>query len=655
MRTLILLLIAFSATIRAQIPFNTTPPPTPCTVGQQYVWLNASDNRRMLFVCDSSGWQQQGNVGDVTAADLASPLVGKGANQVAYSSDGLTYRGRSIGSRTTLGWLFPQDYIAKECPDVNIADFASHPLSICFSTLADANAVYPKASTLTDELAWAALQLAVDRFDGRRILLPPGGYLLNRTLEIGSTGNGASIVGIPKLSQLIGTNPGMTVVSIDNVQSSYVIQDLWINGGGVSSPSADTRVAGVGMYIGKVVNWEFRNLYVQNCANAALILDSTQNSSFHSLFLNYAGYGLKYMNGSGNNRIFGLEINGMDIRHLYMNVDSGLPHFGELFPSPYQLTIVGAVLERGTAPVTVEIASGGNNTIIGADIWGNSATTSNIVYGENTSNNTTEKCNIGRNESGSYIQVVNYGSYNKSKHDAFSAQGVTTRLEDHKFFLLDDPLGLNGVNDISNVGGFYGQRVVNAHLSPFGDKVYDLGKAATRYRFGWIDAWNGNRWNLYRPDGSTAGYWQVLANGNVQITNSTGLACFPAGNCNLNSFGSGEFRSILTGKHRRLSKNADYTILDPTDYATTFSNFGASAMVTLTLPVSSEGVWYSGCVADADGVSFQAAGSQRIYVGSALSAAGGGVRSTTVGSCITIEAMHNGWYATAQTGTWSTF
>lgn len=84
MRILIPLLLAFSATTQAQIPFNTTPPPTPCTVGQQYVWLNASDNRRMLFVCDSSGWQQQGNVGDVTAESLAGTEPGEGSDLVGF-------------------------------------------------------------------------------------------------------------------------------------------------------------------------------------------------------------------------------------------------------------------------------------------------------------------------------------------------------------------------------------------------------------------------------------------------------------------------------------------------------------------------------------------------------------------------------------------
>lgn len=43
-----------------------------------------------------------------------------------------------------------------------INDGDSHPLSGVFSTLADAQAIYPFATSLTDELAWAAIQSAVN-------------------------------------------------------------------------------------------------------------------------------------------------------------------------------------------------------------------------------------------------------------------------------------------------------------------------------------------------------------------------------------------------------------------------------------------------------------------------------------------------------------
>lgn len=84
MTIFILLFVALTTTAYGQIPSGTSDPPTPCAVGQQYVWLGAADNQRMLFICDSSGWHQQGNVGNVTAADLSATGSGKGAESVGF-------------------------------------------------------------------------------------------------------------------------------------------------------------------------------------------------------------------------------------------------------------------------------------------------------------------------------------------------------------------------------------------------------------------------------------------------------------------------------------------------------------------------------------------------------------------------------------------
>jgi hypothetical protein len=76
----------------------------------------------------------------------------------------------------------PQDYVASQCGTVNIADGATHPLSGCFSTLAAAQAVYPFAVALTDELAWAATQEAVN--SSTNVLVPAGTYLLNELVNV---------------------------------------------------------------------------------------------------------------------------------------------------------------------------------------------------------------------------------------------------------------------------------------------------------------------------------------------------------------------------------------------------------------------------------------------------------------------------------------
>lgn len=62
-----------------------------------------------------------------------------------------------------------------------IGDGYSHPLSDLYVSLADAQIKYPHAKSLSDELDWAAIQLAINENDpdhgGEEIIIPPGKYL----------------------------------------------------------------------------------------------------------------------------------------------------------------------------------------------------------------------------------------------------------------------------------------------------------------------------------------------------------------------------------------------------------------------------------------------------------------------------------------------
>jgi len=62
-----------------------------------------------------------------------------------------------------------------------IGDGQSHPLSDYYSTLSEAQQKYPHATSLNNELDWAAVQLAInkDTPEGRtEIIVPPGDYLI---------------------------------------------------------------------------------------------------------------------------------------------------------------------------------------------------------------------------------------------------------------------------------------------------------------------------------------------------------------------------------------------------------------------------------------------------------------------------------------------
>lgn len=68
-----------------------------------------------------------------------------------------------------------------------IGDGASHPLSERFATLAEAQAVYPHATGLPNEIDWAAIQKAINVANaagGGRAVGPPGTYVLNIGLSL---------------------------------------------------------------------------------------------------------------------------------------------------------------------------------------------------------------------------------------------------------------------------------------------------------------------------------------------------------------------------------------------------------------------------------------------------------------------------------------
>ena len=81
-----------------------------------------------------------------------------------------------------------------------IMDGASHPLSTKYATLAAAQAVYPHAQALTDEIDWCAIQGAVNA-GNVAIRIPAGAALINRpivssTVSITVIGEGTEVSSI---------------------------------------------------------------------------------------------------------------------------------------------------------------------------------------------------------------------------------------------------------------------------------------------------------------------------------------------------------------------------------------------------------------------------------------------------------------------------
>lgn len=94
--------------------------------------------------------------------------------------------------------------------------------------------------------------------------------------------------------------------------------------------------------------------------------------------------------------------------------------------------------------------------------------------------------------------------------------------------------------------------------------------------------------------------------------------------------------------------------LTASDTETTFVNTGATAISVFTLPLPVAGYEYSFIAQDADGVRVTATAAATIRDGASVSATGGKVESTTVGSAITLKAISTTeWMVVSKNGTWT--
>jgi hypothetical protein len=132
-------------------------------------------------------------------------------------------------------------YFNTRLRDVNVKEYgavgdgASHPLSQFYSSLSAAQAVFPHAVALTDEIDWAAMQAAINA-SRREVQIPEGKYRWNR----GITGvNGLAIVGdgigARSLSSTYGTIIDATAISSGTVlavasANDNLLEDFYIEG-----------------------------------------------------------------------------------------------------------------------------------------------------------------------------------------------------------------------------------------------------------------------------------------------------------------------------------------------------------------------------------------------------------------------------------------
>lgn len=214
----------------------------------------------------------------------------------------------------------------------------------------------------------------------------------------------------------------------------------------------------------------------------------------------------------------------------------------------------------------------------------------------------------------------------------------------------------------------------SGHLLAFADNTYDIGAAgATRPRNVYV-AGNGNFGGSMTI--AASGGYHFGSNGSLRSASDGvfGLYNNAAADFNRVQLGgtTAAFSSIArdtTGVSIKLAdasapsflratrnvqtKTGNYVVLN-TESRDLFTNLGASAGITYTLPAGLAGLSYTFIVEDADGITVAGNGAQQIRVAAAISTATtGNISSTTIGDSVTLTWTGTSWHATSTVGTWT--
>jgi len=168
----------------------------------------------------------------------------------------------------------PHDYGA-------IGDYSTHPLSDYFSTLPEAQAVYPHALSLADERDWCALQAAIDAAEAANggTVLVNGRFYINRPLllprqNVHMVGDGPGFWAtlpsrIKKTGHTVGTHPESyamyevdSIISIDHkTDSATPACNVNLRGFRMEGPSSTDRCA-YGLFAPRIKLSELRDLEI---------------------------------------------------------------------------------------------------------------------------------------------------------------------------------------------------------------------------------------------------------------------------------------------------------------------------------------------------------------------------------------------------------
>jgi hypothetical protein len=307
-----------------------------------------------------------------------------------------------------------------------IGDGGSHPLSGFFASLAAAQVVYPHATSLTNELDWAAAQKTIDATGTngtevrKAVYIPAGSYRTDQSLQAG-TRRALTILGA-----------GKDASRIDYQGTGWAI-DLGASG----STTGNARIGlwGLGVDGNAASAGGLRIQRMQDFSLAYIALGQTTGWTAGSAFQSAGSNGGEIFNCDFRRSLIGLEL-----------IDSGPEGSNQIHIRGGQITGNTTAVVAGTATLASDACS-----IVGANIavttdapavdlrWANGWDIERCFFeGNNTGGPVVRIGNVAASNANSlvrnsfwttatyYMQVVN-GAGN-SLERSYDAAGVTTAL-----------------------------------------------------------------------------------------------------------------------------------------------------------------------------------------------------------------------------------
>lgn len=145
-----------------------------------------------------------------------------------------------------------------------IGNGSSHPLSSKYSTLAQAQAIYPHATALTDEIDWCAIQAAANKNNQSFLYIPHGTYLINKMIDT----KGKDVRGDSTVSTIIRATESIQMM---NFSSFATIEGLYLDGNNIAYWGIKNTA--------KCQRATLRNIRTRYCIEGGFVTDGLQNST----------------------------------------------------------------------------------------------------------------------------------------------------------------------------------------------------------------------------------------------------------------------------------------------------------------------------------------------------------------------------------------